>query len=204
MSDLPAPASNNPDDPISEADRHVIVRQIQLAMSRDEVRFDEIDDRFEAVYAAKTRAELDRVIADLPTPPAPVAPPPGHPVARQNSTLMGNVKVGGWIDVQADMVYGTVFGDVVVDLSSAALPDEVTITSWNVFGDTVVILPDGVRASMEGFIGFGDRKIDLTDPRHGAPLVTVKVYKLMGDAKLFSLSRVPEGRFRKLWRKLRE
>lgn len=181
-----------------------MIRHIQMAMSREEITFEEIDDRFAAVYRATTRAELDRVIDDLPTPPAPIPAPPGHPVPRQTSAFIGDVKVGGWIEIHSDMTYGTVLGDVVVDLSSANLPDGVTINVWGLIGDTTVILPDGVRATMEGFMGIGDRKVDLTDPRHGAPLVTVKVTKLLGDSKLFSLSRVPEGRFRKLWRKLRE
>lgn len=181
-----------------------MIRHIQMAMSREELRFDEIDDRFAAVYSAGTRAELDQVIADLPTPPAPIPPAPGHPVPRQSSAFLGDVKVGGWIEIQSDMTYGTVLGDVVIDLSSANLPDGVTINIWNFAGDTTVILPDGVRSTLEGFMAIGSRKVDLTDPRHGAPLVTVKVFKLLGDTKLFSLSRVPEGRFRKLWRKLRE
>jgi hypothetical protein len=181
-----------------------MIRHIQMAMSREEISFEEIDDRFAAVYSATSRAELDRVIDDLPTPPAPAAPPPAHPVPRQSLSLIGDVKVGGWIEIQSDMNYGTVIGDVVVDLSSATIYEPVTITVWSLIGDSTVILPDGARATLEGFMGIGGRKVDLTDPRHGAPLVTVKVIRLIGDTKLFSLSRVPEGRFRKLWRKLRE
>lgn len=181
-----------------------MIRQIQLAMSRDQVKFDELDSRFEAVYAATNRAELDRVIADLPTPPEPIAPAPAHPVASQHTSLIGDVKAGGWIEVNSDVTYGTLIGDVTVDLSSATLPPELTITVWGFIGDTTVILPDGVRAVLEGFVGIGDRKVDLADPRHGAPIVKVKVLKGIGDAKLYSLSRVPEGRIRKLWRKLRQ
>lgn len=205
MTDLPAPQPYpNPEDAITDAERQVIVRQIQTAMSRDEIRFEEIDDRFADVYKATNRAELDAVIADLPTPPAPIPPPPGHPLPRQSATFLGDLKVGGWIDVQSDLNYGTVLGDVVIDLSSATLPDGLTITVWTGAGDTTIILPDGVRAGLEGFMAFGSRKVELVDPVHGAPLVTVKVFKLIGDTKLYSLSRVPEGRFRKLWRKLRQ
>lgn len=102
------------------------------------------------------------------------------------------------------MTFGTFLGNVTVDLSSASFRQDTTVTIWNFGGDVTVILPDGVRSTLEGFMGLGSRKIDLADPRHGAPLVTVRAYHGLGDTKLLSLSRVPEGRFRKLWRKLRE
>ncbi|MEM9655746.1 MAG: DUF1707 domain-containing protein [Actinomycetota bacterium] len=202
MTDTPVPRSPDADAPITEQDRQVLVRHIQSAMLQEQIGFEEIDDRFAAVYQAQTRAELDRVVHDLPSPAAPV--PPGHPVPRQSLALLGDVKVGGWIETGSEITYGTILGDVVIDLSSATLPDQVTITVWNFAGDTTVILPDGVRATLEGFLALGDRKIDLTGPRHGAPMVTVRSYKVLGDARLFSLSRVPEGRIRKLWRKLRQ
>lgn len=193
----------NPSHIVTDQDRQVMIHHVQRAMSQDLVKFEEIDDRFEAIYRAQTRAELDLVVADLPMPPAPAPVPVSHPLPSQSLALMGDVKVGGWIAVDSDLTYGTLMGDIVVDLSSGSLPERLTITCWNIFGDTTVILPDGVRASLGGFVALGDRKVDLTPPQPGSPTVIVKAYKLAGDAKIYSLSRVPEGRLRKLWQKLR-
>lgn len=200
MSDTPAP---RPGDLPQDHERQTMVRRVQQAMADGHLDFEEIDDRFESIYRAQTRAELAAVIADLPAPPAPIPPTGGHPLPRSNFALFGDLKVGGWVEVDGDLSYTTVFGDQVIDLSSARLPDEVTITTYSVFGDTVVIVPDGVRASAETILLFGDRRTALTPPRTDAPMVRVKSTKLFGDVKLYSLSQVPEGRFRQLWHKLR-
>ncbi len=200
MTNSPAP---RPEDTPEEHERNTTIRQIQQAMADGHIEFDEIDERFALVYRAETRADLAATVADLPSPPEPALPSAGHPLPRSSFGLLGDLKVGGWVEIDGDLNYGTVIGDIVIDLSTARLPDEVTITTYSLFGDTVVIVPDGVRASAESFLLLGDRRTDLAPPRPGAPTVRVKSTKALGDIKLYSLSRVPEGRFRKLWRKLR-
>lgn len=200
MTDTPIP---RPTDQPEDHERQTTIRQIQQAMADGHIDFEEIDDRFALVFEAQTRAELAATVADLPAPPAPGPPPVAHPLPRSSFSLFGDVEVGGWVGVDGDLTYGAIFGDIIVDLSSAALPDEVTITTFSLFGDTVVIVPDGVRASMESFLLFGDRRSALSPARPGAPTVVAKCFKLFGDAKLYSLSLVPEGRFRQFWRQLR-
>lgn len=181
----------------------MIVEHIQRAMVDDVVGFNELDERFAAVFAARTRGELDAVVADLPAPPppAPVAVP--NPVAPISYSVFGDVKVGGWIAVDGDLTYGSGFGDITVDLSSAHLRSNMTVRVRSVFGDVTVILPDGVRASLTSFTVFGDRKEALTLPIPGAPTVRVVAATLFGDARLYSLSQVPAGPFQRLWKALR-
>lgn len=189
---------------MTEEDRQVAIRRIQDALNREVIPFEELDERFDATYRAGTRSELEAVVSDLPAPPAPIPRAPGHPVPRNNTSLIGDLKVGGWVEVRGDLTYGTLIGDVTIDLSSATMPEEVEITVWGLIGDTTVILPDGARAAQEGFVAIGDRRVDLADPWANGPVVRVRGFRLIGDMKLFSLSRVPEGRFRKLWRSLRQ
>ncbi len=199
-SELPIP---RPGDPVEDHERQTTVRQIQQAMADGHLDFEELDDRFEQVYQAETRADLVAVVADLLQRPTPAPRSGGYPLPSSSVGVFGDLKVGGWVAVDTDLTYSVVFGDIVVDLSSADLPDEIVITARSVFGDTVVIVPDGVRASVESALVIGDRKVDLAPARPDAPTVRVKSYKVFGDVKLYSLSRVPEGRFRKLWRSLR-
>lgn len=203
MSEL-SPPSPLPEDPVSEDDRSVAVRRVQDALAREELGFDDLDERFDAIYRSTSRGELEAAVSDLTAPPAPATPGPAHPLPRNNTSLIGDLKVGGWVDVTGNLSYGTLIGDITIDLSSATLPDEVEITVWNIIGDATVILPDGARASLEGVMVLGDRKTDLADPWVNGPLIRVRSFKLIGDSKLYSLSRVPEGRFRKLWRRLRQ
>jgi hypothetical protein len=197
---LPPP---DPTRPVTERERDVAVELIQRAVAADLIRFEELDDRFEALYAATNRGELDAVTADLPAPPPPSAPVPAHPIAPVSYSIFGNVNAGGWIAVGGDLTYGSGFGDVTLDLSSARLHRDLTVRVRSIFGDVTVILPDGVRAHLQSVTVFGDRKERLSPPVAGAPHVRVVAASLFGDAKLYSLSLVPEGPFRRMWRKLR-
>ncbi len=201
MSNTPAPL---PQDPIEEHERQSAVSRIQRAMADGQIEFEELDDRFDLVFRAQTRAELSAVVGDLPGPATPPPRVPSQPIAKTSSTVFGDVKVGGWIDVDTDLKYTTVFGDIVLDLSSAELPSEITVTTFSLFGDATVIVPDGTRATIEAFQIFGERRSVLSPPYPGAPTITVKSTTIFGDAKLYSLSQVPEGRLRKLWRSLRK
>ena len=200
MDQSPVPS----DAGISDADRQATVLQVQHAMVQDQIRFEELDDRFAAIYKAQTRGELEAVVQDLPVPPAPVGPPPAHPISASNLALFGDIKIGGWVSADQDLSCATLFGDVVIDLSTAVLTRDIRVTSRSLFGDVTVIVPDGARASLQSLQLFGDRKEDLAPPLPGAPTVTVVAQQAFGDCKLFSLSRVPEGKFRRLWRALRK
>ena len=192
-----------PHQPVTDQDREILVQQVQRAMAEGHVRFEELDDRFEAIYRATTHGELEAVRADLPGPPPPAAPVPVHPLAPVTYSLFGDIKVGGWISVAGDVAYGSGFGDVFVDLSSARLHRNCTVRVRALFGDVTVILPDGVQATLESTTIFGDRKQLLSPPVAGMPYVRVVAATLFGDVKLYSLSQVPEGKLRKLWKALR-
>ncbi len=192
-----------PHRPVTDQDREVLVEQVQRAMANGHVRFEELDDRFEAIYRATTHGELEAVRADLPGPPPPAAPVPVHPVAPVTYSLFGNVKVGGWISVAGDVAYGSGFGDVFVDLSSARLHQDCTVRVRTIFGNATVILPDGVRATLESTTIFGERTEVLSPPVAGTPYVRVVAATLFGDVKMYSLSQVPEGRLRRMWKTLR-
>ncbi len=192
-----------PHEPANDGDRAALVAQVQRAMADGHVRFEELDDRFEAIYSAQTQGELEAIRAKLPGPPPPVAPAPVHPLPPVTYSMFGDVKVGGWISVNGDIAYGSAFGDVVVDLSSARLQTNCTVRARTIFGDVTVILPDGVQATLESNTIFGDRKELLSPPIAGMPYVRVVGATLFGDVKLYSLSQVPEGRLRRLWKSLR-
>lgn len=52
----------------ADADRDAIVERLATAMSEGRLQLDEYQERLEQAHAAKTYADLDRLIADLPEP----------------------------------------------------------------------------------------------------------------------------------------
>ena len=199
----PRPPAPYPERPVDDHDRHVAIERIQRAIAADDVAFEELDELFERVYAATTLADIAAVTINLPIHDAPKVPAPSHPIARTRYTMFGDIKVGGWISAEGDLNYGTGLGSIYVDLSSADLHRDITVRVRAILGDVTVILPDGVRTNLESFTGLGDTKIAVSDPVPGAPYVRVVAATLLGDARLYTLSQVPEGRLQKLWRALR-
>jgi hypothetical protein len=57
---------------VSDADRAVTARHLQWAQGEGLLDLGEFDTRSGALYAAKTRGELDRLVRDLPAVPAHV------------------------------------------------------------------------------------------------------------------------------------
>ncbi len=186
---------------IGDAERSKAIRQIQRAMATGHLEFDEIGDRFEKVYRAQTKNELEPVVADLP-PLA--AAPPAHPAPLMDFKLVGDTKRGGLSDVGEGYTCINVIGDIRLDLTSLDFSrGDVNVTCWSAIGDVKIIVPDGVRVQRGGVTILGDGKEALVPPVDDAPLVKVEIFQLIGDTKIYSLSLVPEGRLRKWWRKLR-
>lgn len=67
---------------ISDADREQVAARLREHFAEGRLTQDELDERIEAAFSAKTAGDLRRVMADLPGP-APVPPPswPGPPWA---------------------------------------------------------------------------------------------------------------------------
>ncbi len=205
MSSLTPSPPPDPAAAVDDDDRDVARQLLQQALARDEVTFEELDDRFAAVYSATTRAELDHVTADLPVPPAPVAlaRPRAHPAARTSMAVFGDIARGGDMELDGTMSCFSVFGNVVIDLSTATLHDGAGVMVFSVFGNSTVLFPDGVRVDARSFTVFGDQKQKLTPPADGAPTLTAQQWLVFGDSRLYSLSQVPEGRLRKIWKSFR-
>ena len=101
----------------SDAERQAIQERLRVAQSVGQLDIHEFDERVQSVWAARTRGDLERVTADLPTPPpaAPVARRPGRQVFSDTgggtamrvltiiwlSVLVVNLIVWGLVSVSA-------------------------------------------------------------------------------------------------------
>jgi hypothetical protein len=82
----------------ADADRQQVAEHLRVALAEGRLDLAEYDERLQGAYAAKTYADLDRLLADLPNAapvvPAAPAPPPAAPVAADNrvtSAWLGHV-----------------------------------------------------------------------------------------------------------------
>lgn len=190
---------------ISEQDRQAVVDQIQNALATDVLPFDQADERFELVYSATTRGELQRASAGLPAVATAIPPHDARHVAPSSHIkLIGDINVGGWLSLPPASTFANIIGDTTIDLSAAAIPAEgLSITIFSLVGDTKVIVPDGVRVQNDSISLLGDDTDRLVPPAPGRPIIRLRSYSAVGDVSVYSLSQVPEGKLRKFWRSLR-
>src|SRR5215475_13162682 len=86
-----APESMAPGIRASDAEREAVATLLNDAVGAGQLTLDEFSQRVDATYAARTRRELDRLVADLPAGqpggaqslvPAPVPTPPAGPAVH--------------------------------------------------------------------------------------------------------------------------
>jgi hypothetical protein len=179
----------------SDADRDRVAESLREAAAEGRLSLTELDERIDALYAAKTYGELERVVDDLPgiNPPAGNQPVPrtepspsaygaaphrvgGSPGAHSAKVVFSGIqRRGRWV-VPSKYSVKTVFGGAELDLTDAQLEtSEVVIELTAVFGGAVVIVPEDVYVVVDGngvFGGFVD-EASVRQPAHGAPVVRV-------------------------------
>ena len=195
----------------SDAEREAVVARLRDAASEGRLTVEELAERIDAAYAAKTHAELEPLTADLPgpaeragfTPAAAPAPGPVAP-ARKASPLLFGIMGGGdrkgrW-RVPERMTVVNVMGGADLDLREAVLETpEVEITVWSLMGGSTITVPEAVHVELEGFalMGGNSLRLDPTrpDPPPGAPVVRVRAWSLMGgtDVRTRGARRRPHG-----------
>jgi hypothetical protein len=148
----------------------------------------EFADRAEVAYEARTLAELEAVMTELPQPrPAARTRP-----RRFTLAIFGRfVRRGRWRVPKRTRV-ASVFGDVDLDLREAWIESTtVTVSVFALFGNVDVYVPEGVEVDVGGFVLFGHRRDWGRDaPRPGSPFVHVRPVALFGTIDIW---RVPQG-----------
>jgi hypothetical protein len=86
----PAAGSERGNLRAADADRDRVVEFLKLAYSEGRLSKDEYDGRVESALSARTYADLDQVVTDLPVPRAPVM----TPVAKTNGFAIASLACG--------------------------------------------------------------------------------------------------------------
>jgi hypothetical protein len=178
----------------SDADRDRVVDRLREALAEGRLTADEHAERLDAVFQAKTYAELAPIVHDLPMaggtrpPAAPVFPDvrddlPAPHAGTPNlvAIFSGADRAGRWlVEPQTNVV--AVFGGVELDLRQAVLSQrEVTINMVAIMGGVNVVVPPGVRVKNSIAAIFGGCSVppdDTVDP--DAPVVRLTGFAMFG------------------------
>ena len=178
----------------SDADRERVAEVLRQAAGDGRLTMDELDERLDAVYQAKTYAELEPVTRDLPSaadgyPPATVAAPAGDPARfGAPATSGGAVAILGGFSRKGDWVVPREFtafcfmGGGEIDMRDARFAErEVTIHIVAIMGGAEVIVPQDatVRVTGIGIMGAFDHT-DSGSGAPGGPVITVNGVAFMG------------------------
>jgi uncharacterized protein DUF1707/cell wall-active antibiotic response 4TMS protein YvqF len=177
----------DPDLRASDDDREQTAEQLRQAASQGRITVDELEERLQVAYAARTQAELVPIVADLP---APRERPAGRlPVRRGEggtrwlvSILGGHDRTGHW-RIAPRLTVINVMGGSDLDLREAELADdEIVITVISLMGGADIRVPDGLNVEVSQFAFMGGNGVELgpSHPDPGGPVVRIRLLSIMG------------------------
>lgn len=150
----------------SDADRAAVNQILEQAVGQGMLTLDEFTERVDVVLAARTRRELDVVIADLPH----VRRESAHVHQDVLRSWMSSISRKGQWTVPPRLKLVTRMCSTTLDFTSAALQRPVVeIEIDDYFSSTDLILPDGATADLNGVGNFAsstDVKVATSPPSH--------------------------------------
>ncbi len=169
---------------ISDAEREQAVGRLREASGEGRLTLEELSDRVESAYNARTAGELAAVTADLP------AGPSASPARAESGWVLAFMGAGDrrgrWRLWRRTRVVA-VMGGSNLDLREAEIDGpEIEITAVALMGGIDVIVSNGVEVDLSGFAVMGaNGGPGGSGPRHrGAPVVRVRAYSLMGGVNV--------------------
>ena len=197
-----------PDRPLpelraSDADRERAVATLTKAASDGRLDVDELEERLQRAYAARTHGELERLLADVGgaidtgdaarTTPSPSPQQPARVVKSGPagtswivSIMGGNERTGRWRVAEHCNVVN-VMGGSEIDLNDAELSDEVTqINVFTLMGGFDIRVPHGAEIQVSKFALMGGHEVRLGSeaPPPGAPVIRIRLLSIMGGGEV--------------------
>lgn len=174
---LPDRAVATPAPRVSDAERDITVRRLQLAVRDGRLDLAELDRRLVTAYSAVTASELTAVTADLPDPAAE----PLELVVKSGS----REKAGEWT-VPAELSARCSSGSITFDFTEAFCPyPEITLRVDITSGSVVLIVHNGWQVDLDRVVTSSGNVVDkvLLPRLPGAPLVRVEGRVASGTVK---------------------
>ena len=177
--------SQPPDLRVSDADRERVAERLREAAGEGRLTVDELDERVERAYAARTAGELSTLTADLPATTGAALPAKagGRKPRRWLVSIMGGGNLRGRWQAGERLTVVSLMSGGCVDLRHAQITSrEMRIMAISIMGGVDVIVPAGVEVEVTGFALMGgyDDRVPVQDLPPDAPRVHVRAFSLMG------------------------
>lgn len=134
---------------VSDAERARVGHLLERAVAEGMITLDEFTERYDAALAARTRGELNAVVADLPL----AAPSPQRPAVAPEELrgwMSSIVRRGQWT-VTPTLRLNTRLCSTTLDFTSAVLPSRVVeILVDDYCSSTEIVVPTAATADLNG------------------------------------------------------
>jgi Domain of unknown function (DUF1707) len=170
----------------SDADRERHAEILRHAAGEGRLTVEELTERLDTVYEARTHGELARLVADVVAPGGQTARMPVRRGAESSNWLVavmsGHERKGRW-RVGPNLKVINVMGASDLDLNDAELSaDVVEMTVFSLMGGAEIYVPEGLNVECSEFALMGGNGIQLGDsrPDPGGPTLRLRVISIMG------------------------
>ena len=191
-----------PEMRVGDRERGETEAWLRTALADGRLTLDEFEERAARCWAARTRADLAELTADLPEPDTAVvtaAAGDTSAVPRTGARAAGR-RVGNGL-VTLAVLGAAVFGIGVVATSddgaavfssrvAQVADDATTVQVGSLFGSTKVVVPDGVAVRTSGVMVFGSTNCDqaCSAAPAGARVLTVETRGAFGSVDILTRS----------------
>lgn len=164
----------------SDAEREETATALAAAAAEGRLTLEELTERLDTAYAARSRGELDALTADLPRIAA------GRRAPRRTAiAIVGGTELRGRFRVEGVLTVVGVIGGAEIDLREAELiGHELEIRCFSLLGGVELTVPEGVDVSVELVSVLGGRDIRVGAARAGAPLIRVTGFCAIGGVEV--------------------
>jgi uncharacterized protein DUF1707 len=179
----------------SDADRERVAETLREAAGDGRLTMDELDERLDAVYAAKTYAELVPITQDLPDSGAPYAPAParadagpvrqygGEPTSHTAVAILGGFsRKGDWVVPKTFNAF-MLLGGGEIDLRDARFAErEVSIHVVAILGGCEITVPEDATVNVNGvgIMGAFEHSAQGGGSSSGGPVINISGVAFMG------------------------
>jgi len=174
----------------SDAERDATLERLSAATGDGRLTLEEFSQRMDRATTAKTRAEIGRLVADLPADAgAAGSAVAGRGPGRRSWHIapIGGLSVSGPWRMERSVIVVSLIGGADLDLSQAQLAaPEVTLTKVSLLGGVSITVPPGIWVDAPGFSLLGGTSADAgPEPGPGAPTVHIRAFSLLGGTRIY-------------------
>jgi hypothetical protein len=176
----------------SNQDRERVAEVLRQAAGEGRIGMDELDERLDAVYAAKTYAELEPITKDLPSQGTVAGTERADParfggVAASRGVFAfwgGFSRKGAWV-VPPKFTARAIMGGGELDLRDARFNERVTvIRAVAIMGGIVITVPDDAEVQVTGVGVMGGFVHPAFEGSPGAPVIIIKGLAFWGGVNI--------------------